>query len=515
MNKLILLFLTLTFLISCNSSSEEPLPPEIEGGDIEAPEIAIPTFPEVVETTSSFQISVTDESNITTQIYIDDILVAESATSAIDFDIDPFDFTVGDKTLRILSTDANDNVETVNIPFELKKLLFRLPEPVSDNAFPGSYVFLSVNFSDGSLYKSKRIESDEDGTFYADDNFERQDFVVSLYRISDSFIAGNNYYFIYTFSDISPGTELLNSTQRFDFFNLGALRPDEETNFDLTEIPNSRIFGYNGYMFPGTYELDFNSGAPQKYLLYNFPDFGNTQTDYSYTLITDLNKTTYTLSDLSPANDFSAITLPQQSEFYLKIEGYENEEDYDHNRYHQFFDGGNHSISTNTINIPLFPNLFNIYNLFYTTTINNKLTFSRKQKGMTSPVITDDLQIIKNDQNISIDGEHDYSKIWFRDHSFDVPNTFSNYFDWKFYNKESVSVEILMESFEIPQAVLTLYEERGVLPRPSQQTDNNFRYNLEVYDHSDEVIYENMMFGGDYNQNEGGDVIWLTYDLKD
>jgi len=513
MKKLLTSILALLLFISCSSESESPTP-EVEQDDIQAPEIAIPTFPEVIETTSSFQISVTDDFDVTTQIYIDDILVAESTSSTIDFVIDPFDFTAGDKTLRIISSDANDNVETVNIPFELKKLLFRLPQPVSDNPSPDSYVFLSVNFNDGSLYKSKHIETDQDGAFYADDDFERQDFIVSFYRISNPIPTAFNKYYIYSFSDIAPGTELLTTTQRFDFFNLGNLRPDKETDLDLTEIPNAKIFGYNGYMFPGIYELDSTSGAPQKYLLYNFPDLGNPQTDYGYTIITDLDKTTYTLSDLSPANDFFAITLPQQSEFSFKIEGYANEDDYEHNRHHQFFDGSNQSISSKTIDVPQLPELFNIYNVHYTTTINNKLTFSRKQKGMASPVITNDLRITKNDQNISIDGEHDYSIIWFQDRFF-VPDTFSNDFDWKFYNKESTVVEMLMESFEIPQAVLDLYEEGSVLPRPSQQTDEYFKYDLEVYSHSDTVLYENMMFGGDYNQNEGGDVTWLTYDLKD
>jgi len=518
MKKLFIPILTLSLLISCNSDSEDPAPPEIEEGDKQAPEISITDFPNIIEKTSSFQISVTDESDVTTQIYIDDILVAETATTTIDFDLDPFDFTIGNKTLRIISTDTNDNVKTINIPFELKKLLFRFPEPISDNPFPGADVYLSVNFDDGALYKYQQIETDEDGKFYADDDFERQDFIVSLYRISNPITINYNYYYIYSFSDIAPGTELLTTTQRFDFFNLGNLPTDQFTYIDLVGITQPRLWGYNGRIlnsYEETYSFSTNSEAPQYYFLYSFPDFGNATDDYAYTVISDLEKTSYTVSDLSSPTEFVSITLPNQATYSFGVEAYITEEDYHQNRGHSTFGAVSHLNSLSyTFDVPIFPDLFDTYNLSYTTSINNKLEYSLKQKGMISPMLTDDIQITKNGQNISIDGEYDYSKIWFQ-YGFNAPNTFSNLFDWTFYSKESISLEIPMENFEIPQAILTLYEGRGVLPRPSQQTDDYFKYDLEVYNHSDTVLYENMMFGGDYNQNEAGDVLWLTYNLKD
>jgi hypothetical protein len=518
MKKFFLSIFSILLCVSCSSENENPTPPEDEQGNTQAPEIYIETFPDIIETASSFQISVTDESDVTTQIYIDDVLVTEATAKTIDFDIDPFDYTIGEKTLRIISTNANDNVETVSIPFELKKLLFRLPEPVSDNPFIGSDLFLSVNFDDGTLYKSKRIETDEDGTFYADDDFERQDFIVSLYRISNPITINYNYYDIYSFSNIAPGTELLSTSQRFDFFNLGNLHLDQFIYIDLIGITKPRLEGYNGrilHSYNETYSFSTNSQAPEFYFLYSFPDFGNAIDDYAYTVISDLGKTTYAASDLSPATEFASITLPNQATYSFGVEAYKSEEDYGQNRGHSIFGSISHfNSSSYTFDVPIFPDVFDTYNLFYTTTLNSKLEYSMKQKGMVPPVISNDLQITKNGQNISIDGEHDYSKIWFQ-YGFDVPNTQLNLFNWTFYGKESTALELPMENFEIPLEVLDLYGERGVLPRPSQQTDDNFSYDLEVYNHSDSVIYENMMFGGDYNQNEGGDVIWLTYDLKD
>lgn len=516
MKKFFLSFFSIILFISCSSESEDPVPSEVEKGDTQAPEISIETFPDIVETTSSFQISVTDESDITTQIYIDNVLVTEATTTTIDFDIDPFDYTIGEKTLQITTTDASDNVETVSIPFELKKLLFRFPEPVSDNPFIGSDLFLSVNFDDGTLYKSKRIETDEDGTFYADDDFERQDFIVSLYRISNPITINYNYYDIYSFSDIAPGTELLSTTQRFDFFNLGNLPTDQFIYIDLVGILKPRLGGYNGrilHSYNETYSFSTNSQAPEFYFLYSFPDFGNAIDDYAYTVISDLGKTTYAASDLSPATEFTSITLPDQPTYSFGIEAYKSEEDYRQNRGHSTFGTiSDLNSSSYTFDVPIFPDVFDTYNIFYTTSISSKLEYSMKQKGMASPVISEDFQVTKNEQNISINGEHDYSKISFQ-YGFDAPNTQLNLFNWTFYGKESTALELPMENFEIPLEVLDLYGERGVLPRPSQQTDDNFSYDLEVYNHSDSVIYENMMFGGDYNQNEGGNVVWLTLDL--
>lgn len=514
MNRLFLPILLLFLVIACSAENEDPAVPKPTDVDSEAPAISISTFPDIIERISSFQLSITDESSVSTQIYVDNILVIETTTKTITFDIDPFDFPIGNRTLRITSTDTHSNESSLSIPFELKKLLFVLPNPFTDNAFPGQDQFLSVNLEDGSLYMSKQITNDDDGTFYANDDFQRQQFIVSLYRSTNT--TSVNYHNIYSFSNIEPGTVLLPYSERINFFNTGNLPQGNPLLLELSELTNPKVYGYNGSLVPsggGSYLLNYNLDAPKKYFLYDFPDLGNTQTDYTYTIISYLEKTSYTAVDLSTTNEFTSISLPDQSLFSLYIEGYETEEDYNQNRFYRILHLNEVNLASNTVDIPLFPDIFETYNMIYSTVIDGKLTFSSKQKAVTSPVISNDIQISKEGQRISINGSHDYSRISFR-YGFSAPNTFSNTFDWAFYSRESTSIQMPLENFEIPQVLSVYFEERGILPRPSQQTNDSYILDLEVYDHSDAVIYENMMFGSSYNQNEAGDVIWLTYSLK-
>lgn len=513
MKKVIIQFLFILLLVSCGTDGMGPVEEEILIGDNKPPQISINSFPEKVESLSTFQVNITDESGVRTKIYINNDLLSESDSKSISFEIDPFDYTIGNKTLKIVSTDSQNNENSVEIPFELKKLLFVLPDPTNANGIDEDQ-FLSVNFIDGSLYMAKKIENDIDGTFYANDDFKRQEFVVSLIWTTD--ISSVNYHQIFSFSNIKPGTILLSASERHDLFNTGNLNLNNNVLLNLNDIINPRVYGYNSRLSPsggGNYFLGYNNEAPIKYFLYSFPDLGNIKSDYSYALITDLEQTKYASTNLSSHENFASIEIPNTSNFTFSVEGYETESDFTQNRFNVILSLSDQTFSSNKIDVPLFPGLFEIYNLKYSYTIDDKSRFTTRQRNLNRSLTTNTYQVTKNGNNIIVSGDHDYSKIIFR-HGWYATNTITNVFEWTYHNKESKSINIPFESFEIPEQVSILFEQRKVIPKPNNLTNDNYMFDFEVYNHSEAIIYENMMFGSSYNQNEAGDVTWLTYNLN-
>lgn len=513
MKKIIYQILFFSLIISCNSESDPLREEESTSDDVLAPKISFNSLPDVVETKTTLQISIEDKSQVRTKIYINEELVTDSNSKEVSFEIDPFDFTIGTKNLRIVSIDLNNNETTKMVSFELKKLLFSMPKPIDEFYLEGQY--LTVHFNNGTLYMTKKIEKNEDGTFYASDDFDRQEFIVSLYTSTNS--TSVNYHFINSYANIHPGTILLSASKKYDMFNFGNLPQSSTQLIDLREIINPRVFAYNGSLRlsgNGYYLLNYNFEAPQQFFMYSVPSPGNIKKDYTYTRITDIGQTRYAKEDFVKPQTFGSIPLPGHSKFGLAIQGYETEADYLKNRYSTVLSIDGQTITTDHLDIPLFPDLFGTYQLLYSYSPDAKSLYHVHQKGIEKPIVINSFDISKNGDHLMIKGDHDYSRIKFS-YAFDRPNTHYNIFQWSFHNKYSEFVTIPFENLEIPEQVTSTFEERMAFLKPSQTTSNSYTLELDVYKHSQTIIYENMMFGSDYIKNEAGDVSWLTYDLKE
>ena len=510
MKKSIILFLFILSLLSCNSDSDDPAEEVVVPDDAIAPKISYSTPPEVVETKSTIEISLEDASQVNTRIYLEDALISESNAKSISLEIDPFDYSSGNKTLRIVSTDAQGNESIDEIDFELKKLLFSLPNPVSDYRLKDH--FLAVHFNDGKLHKAIRVETDEDGDFYAEDGFERQDFTVTLFYITDD--PRSNYNFIYSYADIQPGTVLLSSTEKYDLFNLGNLPSGSVNVIDMNDIANPYIVGYNGHLRPdaqSSYVFNYYYNAEWKYFLYSLPDSGEIKTDYSYMVMTDPERTQYSQADLLKPEAFTEIQFPNLPGSGLAIEGYATEEDYTKNRFHVTLSIPGIWVSNESLDIPLFPDLFETYNLTFSYTPDDKTRFSSRQKGLDKQIPVNEFDISKSGDRISLSGDHDYSRFRLI-YSVNGPNTF-NFFEWTFHQRKAQEVVMSMENFEIPAEIVTIFEQRNIETKPSQ-INQGYNFEFYAYKHSESIRYENLFFGNDYTKNEAGDVHWLTYDLR-
>ena len=195
----------------------------------------------------------------------------------------------------------------------------------------------------------------------------------------------------------------------------------------------------------------------------------------------------------------------------LATQGYETEEDYQENRYHTTMSLPGTWVSTPNVDIPLFPDLFEVYNVLFSFTPNEKTRFSTRQKGLDKSIPANGFDVSKSGETIAITGDHDYSRVRFI-YSLNESNSY-NLFEWTFHQRESNEIVLPLESFEIPEEVAKIFEERNLKLKPSQ-VNQWYTYEFDVYRHSESIVYEHLFFGNNYLKNEAGDVSWLTYDLR-
>ncbi|MEO0901091.1 MAG: hypothetical protein AAFY00_03415, partial [Bacteroidota bacterium] len=156
------------FFLSCSSdssSSDDVIPPDggnppISEEDTTAPVVSISDILDVVEVLTPIQFSITDSSNnVTTQIFIDDTEVFSSQEKQFTFELDPYDFPSGAKTMRVVSEDSSENETTETVSFELKRLLFRLPDAQGRISNSFQDYFMALNSQDGDLLASAKLVS--------------------------------------------------------------------------------------------------------------------------------------------------------------------------------------------------------------------------------------------------------------------------------------------------------------------------------------------------------------------
>lgn len=172
------LFLVFLFVfLGCSGDSgqgEVPGIPE-ETMDVDAPLITLNGLASLIEKYTDVQISVTDESAVTTRIYINDLIVAVFSDKQFSYTIDPYPQPVGNVQVKVISEDANGNSSEQVFDVEIKHLLmdFNLG-PDEDGPTNTHWVFFNdlngnilssskVNLGSNKLYTDSQIE---DGTIY-------------------------------------------------------------------------------------------------------------------------------------------------------------------------------------------------------------------------------------------------------------------------------------------------------------------------------------------------------------
>ncbi|MFD2101143.1 hypothetical protein [Flagellimonas iocasae] len=502
--------LTVAFylLISC-SSSEDSGPVSSDKVKIEFEGI-----PYTIEVSTKVDILIQSETNVSSTLYINDIEVSKSNNKSISFTIDPFDYPLGANTLKIVSIDQEGNKSELAQSFTLKRLLCKL------NRVWGHCDFVAVHTLDGKLVEYKSY----DGTpisFYADDDYDRQNLVVTSYQLNTI----DNRTNITSYFDVEPGTENLGGDEYIEEFWLG--RPsygNTQTEIQLStpsgtgliSSPSGVLIAPNGNLIftsvsDGSHNFLYEENSTEDFFLFSVllanPTFEN---KYVKLGLDDFLNDNYSAEDFLPIENFKEVAIENIDELtYYSVRAYENYEAVENIRFHVInYDDFRLSPLTqsSTIRTPLFDD-FEIYRAeFIAPMTNNARIWAKKQ--INPEDVTIDLPLMnltKNSGNLTFTGDtaYTFSELTYTGYLDNGSGNYTN-FRWNVYQKFNNEISLVGLEIEHPQEILEYMNLTEVANLSNSDPGINTLYcSLHLYEK--EVVFKNMMFGPGYYSNQKGD----------
>ncbi|TAI49408.1 hypothetical protein [Flagellimonas allohymeniacidonis] len=527
--KRILLYCSALFFafLSCDSSSEDPTdegPVQTTDDDISqpdetAPTISISSVPDVIEVLTEFNLQITDESDqVTTTFSLDGTEIFQSTQKNFTFELDPYDFDSGAKTLEVKSTDDSGNEGSTTVSFELRKLLVVYPDPLRESASirENTEVYFAINNLEGGLVDFKKIEDDEDVIFFAPDGFDRQDVIITRFMLTNFTNPSDRIVDVNSYSGIKPGTHLLTEEEEREMFNQPVER-DQSANLIIDTDRIARVNSYHGFLsggiFPNTsnYTLSFASGLDTPFFVKLDSPLGiSSLIDYAYLFIDGFTKTDFTIDDFGPPAELASLAIPEGDSFNLLLLGYFDESDYESHKFHiiHFVSGGTPGTS---IEIPLLSEL-NVYAKQLTLIRPGGKTIFTKQKGADVPFSIPNIDITKSGETLNIQGEYDYIDHYLQTFTAASDVTFA----WSFIERPIPSMTIpFLNNFEFPEAVQSVLNANSVDINPL--TVDPVFYRSSVHSFEPSIDYENVILTSSFANNQANnpvDAFVLRLDLK-
>lgn len=508
-------------LISCSNSPEDStdqiLPIERDTTD---PELSIAGLQDVIEVITSITISVTDESNnVTTVVLIDGQELIRTEDKEFSIEIDPFDYSNGNRTITVESTDSNDNQSSLSKSFELKKLLFVYSDIqiLSFLDSTNAEFFVSLNKLNGDLIEYRKIDKLEENRFYAIDGFERQNFVASLFIISTDL--PNRQSGIITYADIRPGsiTQTANQvtlqntpSKKTDSFKLTMTDANGQTNFYAGGKDYSLgIFGKEN----GNFESNvlFDPDTKDEILIFSNPDNVNNLDFYKYLFIDDFGDKTLSFSDLTPLGEYKTLNLPfDVSDYSLSFSGYRNEDAYKNNKFNSLFRKNQIQSGTYSgqIDVPIFNN-FEVYSKSFSAGLSNNRRFYSRTKGFSEVTIPNWTASVVGNEVITF-GDYDNIQISATFRGTLVGNT-KNFMSWTYRRKNNQQFDMPFENFEIPGEIKEMLQIAQIDPNDPSQL---LTLGLTLQDFEINVDIEKGIFVG-FGENQYGDEESMRFTIMD
>ncbi len=499
-------FLTVLILLFIFSScgTDSPDNPLVS----EKVEINVIGLPRILEKSTELSIVVQSASNTITTVYIDNQEAISSNDKNFTFTLDPFNHIIGDKTLKVISVDEENNQSEVSYSFQLRKLLFTL------NYLFTQSDYVAIHTLDGELVTYEKYEG-QSMTFYAGDDFERQNFIVSAYQ----FNSFDTRTYIRSYSDLEPGSANLSFEEQEEEFQGLRLGITDKIKLRVSSIGSNLIGGYNGIVqadtgnlvyFPisdGEYDFLYNTDLQEDFYLFSVyegePTFKN---KYLTAKINDLSENSYTEEDFSPIENHKevSVSLDNTHSFSYTVEGYRNLEDYYNYKFH-LVNSDYLSLQTNSkVRIPLLDE-FSLYQVKFSTLLGNNSSVRVNQHLSIdeNEIRIPSMNLTKTDNSFLFTGEreYDYSVLTYSDYTENEIGDYSD-FVWSFYQgfKEKIGLSIF--NFEHPKEVLE--SMNSISLNPFDVVDEGKSLHCSLSDHEDEVTFENLVFSQGYSSNEKG-----------
>lgn len=474
MTKKIFFSILLLLFICCSKDTQQNNDEEIKEIKGTSPVITISEFDDLIETTTRFnvQISGTDDETTTT-VLLNDSEVVSTNQKEFEFKINPFDFSNGQKKLVVKSSTLN-NEETVETnEIEIKKLLFRSYSGFSSESVDS---YLAINLqSTGELVAFKKIINYDDPIFFhAEDNFIEEDIIVTQYLIG----ANSGFHLAKMYGNVRPGTELMSTLEMAKKHNLDFVSSRNESLFNVTIDGTlnynlfsllSRNYNFGNSNFPEL-EIKYDESLTKDvFLFYLNQSNENILNNYRYIHIKNLQNQIIKFDELSTTkpDDIHTMDVPENVEnVRISLFGFTSEKDYREDYFRLLFlNGFKTEESDYSINYPLiheYPINVKIIGLDFKD--GSQMIF--EQKG-TPDLTTPNLTIEKNENEIQINGEYDFSTLHLNITNVEGEN--NQLFRMIYKNHGVKQIKIPFESFEIPEEIIQILTEKGL----GIKTENN------------------------------------------
>jgi len=509
MSKKILLVPVLAILFCLGCESTENDDPTVEV-DTTKPILSVTQLEATIEKATTINVSITDDSAVTTTLTINGDEVFSSAENQFTFEFDPFEYPNGESSVTITATDQENNTTELSFQFELKKLLYRQNFGFSSDSVD-SYVAINLAES-GELIAFRKISTLEDSSFYADDDFIKQDLIITRFSMSRNV----GFYLARSYSGVAPGTSRLSHFEVKAALGLeqkSAIK-NNQLNLTIEETPFFNRFSSLGYNFSfggssnPTLVLDYDSSfTTDIFISYDTNDNLNLLEDYRYLFLEDFTDTTINFNELSSlsAENVATITLPETvKEYGLSLLGYANEMDYKNNYFRILFGHISETANTGfTLNYPVIDE----YEIVKKS-LNLDLMDGRKvrlERNDISNIQIPDLSIQQMGNSVNIDGVYDIASIRLTLKNTSNNSSFSRIHQSTF----SDAINIPYENLELPTEIVDFLTEKG-FTISTKDTSGDMSLSLSQYenqiDFPDGVFY--YVIG-----NETGDVTEVTFPL--
>ncbi|MGW9686848.1 hypothetical protein [Flagellimonas sp. 2504JD1-5] len=503
------LFFLALFCASCSSSESDP--PIKEQIDTIPPSVSVSGIEESIQLSTTLNISAIDNSgNVTTTILINGEEVFSSTNKQFTFELDPFDHPNGANSITFRSVDPDNNVFEKTYNVNIQKLLY---EHFSVESPDNVDLYVAINLLEtGELIAYKKLSASENTKFYASDDFEKQDLVITEYGIRKDF----NFYTANSYANIAPGTIRLSPSEVVSALGLERNPTNKTEAFNLSVI-NSPSFSFFTFGFFYTYEGSNNpvfainyikDDTPDIFLFHHTRDNANLLTDYRYLYTEDFTDRTIDFDALSSLSqeDVKSVVLPNSVESYsFNLFGYDSEKAYLEDYLRWLYSYGDETSSAGfSFNYPEIGE-YEISEKILNLNLDDgrQVRFERRDL---SNVDIPETSIQQSGSDITIQGAYDLSEVSLRVQGANETDFFRHY-----RSAYSSTISNPFESLEIPIEIVDFITAQGL---SLNQKDTSGKMSLSLVQYGNTIDYPEGVEIYRPVANETGDVTAMIFPLN-
>lgn len=489
---------------------------EFNGEDENAPKITVKGFTTEIEVVTQITIEINDDSEIVSnRLIVNGEEILENSDKNFKFDINPFDYPVGENKFVFYSVDEDGNETKFENTTIIKKFLASIASPY---LIGNGRVFISANNMSGELLTNVEVFKDfENVKLYAGDNFTEQPIIVTSYVL----LGEDNGVFseIKSIFNIEPGTNLIEYQKKSGTFTENTYNPTSPTeyfsievqDFEFENIANSLLGNYrNGW---DTYAQVFTTEVVEELNGFKSNLFGNVSRsanvedillhttnstlnssfdkikleDYRYLFINTSNEQSISFSQFLPPNDIGYIYLPDNVERYsLSVTGFKDESAMNQQNYSTMFSESPRNFNKNTVEIPLI-NEFGLIISKISFPVNAYTTMEASVVGEKTIEIPD-WSGQKNGELITLNGDFDLFHL-LTIKRLPVNNKTVR---WEYFHKNENEVNLNIKSFEFPEVIKSLASDSFFELESIKTPDIE---NVTFIGSSGNLDYEQLLFG--------------------